>query len=276
MHQTVAQLHHTSVPYYSTYAATVATIIPVLFVALAVDLRTLKPRAGDIRHAALLLSIVVVLVAAEAVCLSSLARKTPIDDWGKFLIGGAFLWSAMLMLVRVVTPIYDVLKRSTLGQLMWTLFIWEGLVLLVLVVLRIVTWETLIVAPTLTLLTLTVSAVGTSETLQPLLQKTLRRWLPKAVPDEILCALVASKDKTCSDLSHRMNLAEDEIHRYLRRAVLLGYARVEVDGTVDNGEDMEWWRLTRAGKTRVKSMTDAGRSASDDETGEARRDSSHR
>lgn len=78
MHDALIDLRHQATLYDSTYAATVAVIIPVIFVALAVDFRTLKPRAEDTRHAALLLSIVAALVAAEAICLSSLARKSPL------------------------------------------------------------------------------------------------------------------------------------------------------------------------------------------------------
>jgi len=161
----------------------------------------------------------------------------------------------MLILIRIVTPLYDVIKDSGPGLLMWVVFISESLILFILVSLRVVAWETLIVAPTLTLVVFSFAASGTTETLQPVAQRIVQRWWSKMVADELLCAVAASKGKTRASLCRMMRLPEEETRAQLHRAERCGYVTREVDGTIDNGEDMEWWRLTPAGKARIASLT---------------------
>lgn len=245
--------------YNPAYAETVALTIPVFFIAIAVDLRTLKPRAGDTRHAALLLTIIVAFVVAEIESLSSLANRTPLDGFDKFIVGFALLWGAVLMLVRVVQPIYTVLARSPVGLAMWVVFIYTALITFVLGAIGVFTLRTAVVISTVTLLVLVFLGVGTNETIQPLLQRAMRRWLGPRVSDEILCAISASKDKNRASLRRMTRLDAEELAHDLDRAIWFGYVIWRIDGSFDNGDDMEYWGLTKAGKARVAQLVDAAR-----------------
>lgn len=140
---------------------------------------------------------------------------------------------------------------------MWLLFTSEALILLVLATLRVVPLTAVVIVPTVTLIALSFGAAGTTETLQPLAQRAMRRLRPDMVTDELLCVITVTKETTRANLGRRMHLSDDEVGRSLARGVMFGYVRRALDNTADNGEDMERWRLTAAGKARVAAIVSA-------------------
>lgn len=90
--------------YDSTYTATVATVIPLVFVAIVIDLGLAKKSATPLA-AGILLSLVIVLLAAELLCLNALSDKRELRQGEGILVAGAVLFSGTTVLYRLGEPL---------------------------------------------------------------------------------------------------------------------------------------------------------------------------
>lgn len=115
--------------YDPTYEATVATVIPFVFVAIVVDLGITK-RSNTPLAAGILLSIVIVLLASELLCLNALSLHRELTQYESPLVAGAVLFSGTIVLYRVAEPLVKTTVRHPVGKWMVRLFA-GGFVMLV-------------------------------------------------------------------------------------------------------------------------------------------------
>lgn len=109
--------------YDSAYTSTVATAIPVIFVALVVDLG-LGRGSRTPRAALAVLSIVLVLLISELVSLNALSNHRELRPGESDLVAGAMLFSGLLIFFRVAGPLVDVVRTHAAGK--WVIGIGVG------------------------------------------------------------------------------------------------------------------------------------------------------
>jgi len=107
--------------YDPTYEATVATVIPFVFIAIVVDLR-LPKRSATPLAAGILLSIVIVLLAWELLCLNALSLHRELRSDESRLVAGAVLFSGTIVLYRVSEPLVKTTITHPVGKWMVGLF----------------------------------------------------------------------------------------------------------------------------------------------------------
>jgi hypothetical protein len=132
------------VRYDSTYAATVATVIPLVFVAIVIDLGLAKRSATPLA-AGILLSLVIVLLAAELLCLNALSDRRELRQGEGILVAGAVLFSGTTVLYRVGEPLLKTIVKHSVGKSMVRAFVAGFVVLAILHSARLVSGSTAIV-----------------------------------------------------------------------------------------------------------------------------------
>lgn len=133
-----------SVRYDPTYEATVATVIPLIFVAIVVDLGFAKRSATPVA-AGILLSMVIVLLASELLCLNALSNQRDLRQGESILVAGAVLYSGAMVLYRVGEPLLKIIVRHRIGKFMVGVFALGFVVLVFLHGQRLVSGGTAIV-----------------------------------------------------------------------------------------------------------------------------------
>lgn len=140
--------------YDPAYDSTIATVIPVLFVTLAIDLK-LNERARAPKEAGSVLSVVVLLLCAELLCLTSLSGRHELTKVHQIIVDAALGLSGLLIFLRVAEPLTTAIRGSRLGGGLLTVFTIEALVLIILY-----TNETIGGATAVVIFSLSVIAVG--------------------------------------------------------------------------------------------------------------------
>jgi hypothetical protein len=101
-----------------TFYATIAQVIPLLFVLLFVELGVV--RRGEripARAAPFMLSVLVLLVGGEAVALYAVREGQDPGPAGEAVVAGALIWSAMVAFIVVGQPITSAISGSRAGGL---------------------------------------------------------------------------------------------------------------------------------------------------------------
>jgi hypothetical protein len=130
--------------YDPTYEATVATVIPLVFVAIVIDLGLAKRSATPLA-AGILFSLVIVLLAAELLCLNALSDQRELRQGESILVAGAVLFSGTVVLYRVGEPLLKTIITNSAGKLMVRAFGVGFVVLAILHSARLVSGSTAIV-----------------------------------------------------------------------------------------------------------------------------------
>jgi hypothetical protein len=131
--------------YDATYEATVATVIPFVFVAIVVDLGLTK-RSNTPLAAGVLLSIVIVLLASELLCLNALSLHRELNEYESPVVAGGVLFSGTVVLYRVAEPLVKTTVSHPVGKWMVRLFVAGFILLVVLHALGTVSGDTAVVA----------------------------------------------------------------------------------------------------------------------------------
>src|SRR4051794_11745533 len=100
----------------STYFSTVAQVIPVLLVLIAVDLKLYEADRQWTPGAALvLMSVLILLLAGEALSLNLLhsdRKPTAVDQ---AVITGGLIWAGGLVLVQLIRPVGTAVMKHGVG-----------------------------------------------------------------------------------------------------------------------------------------------------------------
>jgi hypothetical protein len=131
--------------YDPTYEATVATVIPFVFIAIVVDLGLAKRSATPLA-AGILMSIVIVLLASELLCLNALSLHRELTTDESPLVAGAVLFSGTVVLYRVSEPLIKTTVAHPVGRWMVRLLVGFFILLVVLHGARVVSGDTAVVA----------------------------------------------------------------------------------------------------------------------------------
>lgn len=160
--------------YDPTYAATIATVIPVIFVTFAIDLGMTK-RPFDARVAALLATVVLLLLLTELLCLAALREHRELDSLDQLVVVCALLFSGALIFLRVASPLLGAISEHVGGRVITNLLFVAAIVLVVLAGLHIISDR--LAADIFALTIIVVGWLGTSLVGGPLHQ-SLRRHDP--------------------------------------------------------------------------------------------------
>ncbi len=131
-------------PYDPTFPATVAVVIPVVFVLIAVDLGLLDKHWGP-RASGVLLMVVVLLLCAEALCLYAIHDRRPLSNVDQAVVALAFYMAGGLIFLRVAAPLIVSVEKTRPGRLVLRMYPLLALALLAVVALNVISGQTMIV-----------------------------------------------------------------------------------------------------------------------------------
>lgn len=129
--------------YDPTFPSTVAVVVPVIFVLIGVDLGLIDRQWGP-RMAGVLLMVIVLLLAAEALCLYSIHDRRPLSKGDEAVVALALLMSGGLVFLRVAAPLIVSLSKHRLGWWVIRLYPLAVVVLLVLNTVKVISLGTAI------------------------------------------------------------------------------------------------------------------------------------
>ena len=131
-------------PYDPTFPATVAVVIPVVFVLIAVDLGLLDKHWGP-RASGVLLMVVVLLLCAEALCLYAIHDRRPLSNVDQAVVALAFYMAGGLIFLRVAAPLIVSVEKTRPGRLVLRMYPFLALALLAVVAPNVISGQTMIV-----------------------------------------------------------------------------------------------------------------------------------